>query len=108
MSRKEFEDALSKHMRKWFDEHARSEKLRLSNADYAQEGANFGYAFAMESKEVAGLYEALTSIASEHKKRHDQEEYWLHLDHERCATVLATDTKIARQALKAFDDARGE
>jgi len=43
--------------------------------------------------------EALESIASKHRDRHDTEEYWMKIKHEQCATVLATDTKIARNAL---------
>lgn len=46
------------------------------------------------------LTEALTAIASLDKKKHEKEEYWLKITHEQCATVLATDTKIARKALK--------
>jgi predicted nuclease with TOPRIM domain len=46
------------------------------------------------------LKEALESIASKHKPKHAKEEYWLKISHEQCATVLATDTKIARNALK--------
>jgi regulator of replication initiation timing len=44
--------------------------------------------------------EALESIASKHRPRHEKEGYWLAIDHASCATVLATDTKIARNALK--------
>jgi len=43
--------------------------------------------------------EALASIASLEKLRQDQEKYWLGISHKQCATVLATDTKIAREAL---------
>jgi hypothetical protein len=43
---------------------------------------------------------ALDSIASINKPRHETEEYWLNVPHAQCAIVLATDTKIAREALK--------
>ena len=49
------------------------------------------------------LREGLTCIASKHKPKHDTEEYWLSLTIEECATVLATDTKIARQLLKQIE-----
>jgi hypothetical protein len=52
---------------------------------------------------IARLREALTTIASQHRPRHATEEYWNKVSHEQCATVLATDTKIAREAL-AQDD----
>lgn len=39
---------------------------------------------------------ALKIIASTHRPRHDTEEYWLKINHEQCAVVLVTDTKIAR------------
>lgn len=48
---------------------------------------------------------ALTTIASVHKPRHSQEEYWISISHKQCATVLATDTKIAREALAEFENA---
>lgn len=45
------------------------------------------------------IYEgAIESISSKHKPRHETEEYWLKISHEQCSIVLATDTKIARQA----------
>lgn len=46
------------------------------------------------------MKEALTSIASLHRSKHDTEEYWMKLKKEGLACVLATDTKIARNALK--------
>lgn len=49
--------------------------------------------------------EALKSISSEHKPRHIKEEYWMAVDHASCATVLATDTLIARNAIRKL---RGE
>lgn len=44
---------------------------------------------------------ALEIISSSHRPRHSKEKYWLSLSIEKCAVVLATDTKIARQALSA-------
>lgn len=49
--------------------------------------------------EIERLREALESISSKHKPRHETKEYWLSISHEQCAEVLATDTKIARAAL---------
>lgn len=54
------------------------------------------------------LREALTSIASAHHPSDDTEERWLKRTHEQCATVLATDTKIARNALAASDERLGK
>jgi hypothetical protein len=50
--------------------------------------------------------DALETIASEHKPRHETEEYWTKIDHSQCAVVLATDTKIARKALTEIRQAR--
>lgn len=47
--------------------------------------------------------DALVCISSKDKPRHEQEEYWIKLSHERCATVIATDTKIARQTLQEIE-----
>src|SRR5258708_1335557 len=52
-----------------------------------------------QEKVIEEMKLALTSIASVYKKRHAEEEYWLKIEHEHCATVLATDTKIARECL---------
>lgn len=49
--------------------------------------------------QVERYRQALESIASNHRPRHSEEEYWQKINHEQCATVLATDTKIAREAL---------
>lgn len=46
------------------------------------------------------MREAIGAISSPNKNRHEKEEYWLGVGHVQCATVLATDTKIARNALK--------
>lgn len=65
-------------------------------------------ALAAQLENVVG---ALGSIASAHKPSHDTEEYWLKREHEACATVLATDTKIARNALtdvRKFVEGLGE
>lgn len=51
-------------------------------------------------EQIRVMREALESIASQHKPRHDTAEYWLGINHEQCAEVLETDTKIARQALE--------
>lgn len=60
-----------------------------------------GYAAAQSQleQENARLREALESIASKNKPRHDSEEYWRKISHESCAAVLAEDTRIAREAL---------
>lgn len=58
---------------------------------------------ALRSQLVRDMATALKSIASEHKPSHAEEEYWTEKrSHEECATVLATDTKIARDALAAY------
>ena len=54
---------------------------------------------------LLGCAEALQSIASKGKLRHENEEYWLKINHAQCATVLATDTKIARGALSKLEAA---
>lgn len=46
---------------------------------------------------------AIKCIAAEHRHRQETEEYWLDLDQVFCATVLATDIKIARNALAAVE-----
>jgi hypothetical protein len=48
--------------------------------------------------------EALESIASLHRPRHSTEEHWMSVTHEDCSIVLATDTKIARTALKDCEE----
>lgn len=59
------------------------------------------------TKAVGKCIEALTSIASEHKPSTETEEHWLKKSHEDCAMVLATDTKIARNALNKLEAAIG-
>lgn len=51
--------------------------------------------------------DALTVISSEHKPRHETEDYWLSISHEQCATVLATDTKLARNAITRIQSIMG-
>ena len=48
---------------------------------------------------LRALVESSEAISSKDKPRHETEEYWQKISHEQCATVLATDTKIARKAL---------
>lgn len=48
------------------------------------------------------LVEALESIASEHRPRHADEDYWISIDHKLCADVLACDTRLAREALAEY------
>ena len=60
---------------------------------------------ALESrdKQLAVAIEALNSIAGE---VHDQEriEYWLDCTHDECAETVATDTVIAREALRELGE----
>lgn len=42
---------------------------------------------------------ALTSIASLHRPRHIEKQYWVDIGIDNCATCLAMDTPIARKAL---------
>lgn len=70
--------------------------LRQQNQALADDGE----LIRIERDEFREFREPLESIASLHKPNHDTEEYWLTVLHARCATVLATDTKIARNALK--------
>jgi hypothetical protein len=51
---------------------------------------------------------ALETLASSHKPRHDKEEYWNAIPYEVRSTVLATDTKIAREALTKLNEILGE
>lgn len=48
--------------------------------------------------------EALKSVASKNKPRHESHEYWLGISHTSCAEVLANDTKLARQTLAELGD----
>ena len=50
-------------------------------------------------KEHQEMREALESISSKNKPRHDDAKYWQAISREQCAEVLANDTRIARQAL---------
>lgn len=50
-------------------------------------------------KEHQEMREALESIASKNKPRHDDAKYWQAISREQCAEVLANDTRIARQTL---------
>lgn len=51
-------------------------------------------------KEHQEMREALESIASKNKPRHDDAKYWQAISREQCAEVLANDTRIARQTLE--------
>jgi hypothetical protein len=55
------------------------------------------------------LVEALESIACISKEKQDTQEYWMTVSHDECATVLATDTSIARKTLsKLYAHLEGE
>ena len=62
------------------------------------------YVFALKVEELEKklkiAMDALKIIASVHSQRKSTEEYWMARKKEQCALVLATDTKIARNALK--------
>lgn len=77
--------------------------LRLENISRL---SNFQPVFNVKPEVVLSLLDdndrmrkALEIIASSHRPHHDTEEYWNKVNHAQCATVLATDTKIARAAL---------
>lgn len=72
----------------------------------AYRGFLAGAKAALESPVVKAMAEALESNASKHKPRHDQKEYWLGISHDTCAETLANDTRIAREALAAYESAR--
>lgn len=71
----------------------------LNGRDLMEAKPYFNWEVCALLDEIDELREALTSIASPHKPRHDSEEYWAGFDAKTLATVLATDTKIARNAL---------
>jgi len=49
--------------------------------------------------------EALVSIACISKSKQNETAYWLGTNHEMCASVLTTDTVIAREAITALEKA---
>lgn len=57
---------------------------------------------SLESK-LAVATDALRSIAAEHRPGQSTTEYWSSVPKAQCAEVLATDTDIAREALKAIN-----
>ena len=77
-----------------------SRELEISNAHFIS-NARTDIHLLLEIVRIHN--EALVSIASVHRQRHSEEEYWLKVKHEDCATVLATDTKISRNALQTIN-----
>lgn len=55
----------------------------------------------MKRLEVA--MDALTSIASKHRPRHSEGEFWLGVGIDACAETLSTDTRIAREAIAKIE-----
>lgn len=77
----------------------RKEKV-IDNANYIA-AANPSVVLQL-IKEHQEMREALESIASKNKPRHDDAKYWQGLSREQCAEVLANDTRIARQTLEGM------
>jgi len=53
-------------------------------------------------QEILESREVLSSIASKHNKRHSKKDYWLNVEREKCADVIAEDTRISRAHLAKF------
>lgn len=84
------------------------QRINKHTSAYRSHSDGYIEGFDANMEIILGLVEALSSIASVHKPSQNTEEYWQQITHESCATVLATDTTIARATLQKLYDRVGK